>query len=844
MPGQSDGAIVVEAGINSEEFKSGVEELRRAMESLTEAIERIGKKMESAVSAYAKSLAGGAKDVQRLQDGVERAGDSTKSALSDMTAKAKEVSAAMDKAAESYGRAAREADKAKAALSGIADAEKEASVSAEQSGKNIENATKSAAESLKQEIHSITVSIEQYERDFQNVQSGALSANSALLESWLEGYEKAAERYHAIRLQFAAMNESGELSLSEGDLSKITQGLFELEERARASREAIRNFANEANIALNSDEDTAPVIANLESEIEAAEAALDKFQAKVDKMGAIGATDKAWASVAYDIQKAAEKVAEYMEQVERLKESGKISDGDYERLIELLNALQEKATDVANVAGANLSDLFGNAAQSADSAEQSLRGVDRELQQKGPDAEEAGRGVSALGGIFDGLSEKVKNSAKALASIAGGAILAGIRAIGTAAGEAAQNLTQMSATAVSSGIKRLGAWLSNAAKSMTLFGRSAKRNNGILKKSFTTILKYGLGVRSVYYLFRKIRTAIKEGFENLAHYSDALNQSVSGVMSSFTRFKNQIAATFEPIVNIFAPALAKTIDALSDATFRAGQFLAALSGQKTIVRAKEVQEDYAKSLDKTKKSAQSAKDQLADFDRLNILKNKDDEELKPEDMFETVPVGDEAQDLADKFKEAWVNVDLSGIGEIVGGKIKVALDGVPWDKIKQAASDMGKRLATFLNGLINVPDLGKSLGKSIAEAINAAFAFLDGFAWNFDWKGLGNAIMDTVEAVCDGLDWTLINHALQGLAIGLADLLNTIFSRVEVWEKVGNTVGKGINAAVSAGITFLERFDFNQAARAIVAGLNAAIAEIVWEDIGRLFADSFGGAGI
>ena len=371
--------------------------------------------------------------------------------------------------------------------------------------------------------------------------------------------------------------------------------------------------------------------------------------------------------------------------------------------------------------------------------------------------------------------------------------------------------------------------------------------------------------------------AIKEGFENLAKYSDDVNKSISQVISSFSRFKNQFAASFSPIVNVAAPALAKFIDLLSEATFRAGELFAALSGKKAVIKAKEVEEDYAESLknekeqkaelreetraaiakqseyaDMTGESAESLdeeteaakklKRQLAKFDDLEILKIEKEDEDKSKDLFETVPIDFEMIDLAGKIKEMWRDLDLSGLGEILGGKIEVALGDIPWPDIKKAASDLGKRLATFLNGLINAPELGANLGKAIAEAINTAFAFVDGFVWSFDWKGLGNAIMDTVEAVCDNLDWQLINHALQGLAIGLADLLNTIFSRVEVWEKVGITIGKGINAAVSAGITFLERFDFNQAAQAIVTGLNAAIAEIVWEDIGRLFADAFGGA--
>ena len=615
------------------------------------------------------------------------------------------------------------------------------------------------------------------------------------------------------------MNESGELSLSESDLSKITLELVKLEERARVSQEAIRNFAKEAHIALGENKDTAPAIANLEPKIEAAETTLSRFQAKTAKMDAIGASDKAWASIEYDIGLAADEAERLQGELDALSKNGGIDETQYESLSQ---RLQDAIEGFNALTGA------------ADETETETRRIPPVI-----------RGIGTAFSIplraFGALASSAGRLGTALAKITGAGFLSFMHTFAASTGEAARNLTKLTATAVSSGVKRLGAWLSNAARSMLLFGRQSKRSNSILKKSFATILKYGLGVRSFYYLFRKIRQAISEGYQNLARYSDTLNTSISDVISSFKRFENQFAASFAPLVNTVAPAVATLIDNLTEATYRAGQFIAVLSGQKTVIRAKEVQENFAASLEETKKAAKDAKNQLAGFDKLEILQEKD-EHTKPEDMFETVPVEDEAKQFADDFRDAWVNVDLSGIGEIVGGKIKVALDNIQWPDIQQGAANLGKRLATFLNGLINVPGLGKSLGKSIAEAINTAFAFLDGFVWRFDWKDLGNAIMDTVEAACDNLDWELINHALQGLALGLANLLNTIFSRVEVWEKIGVTIGRGINAAVNAGVTFLEEFDFNQAARAIVTGLNAAIAEIAWEEIGRLLADLFGGA--
>lgn len=103
-----------------------------------------------------------------------------------------------------------------------------------------------------------------------------------------------------------------------------------------------------------------------------------------------------------------------------------------------------------------------------------------------------------------------------------------------------------------------------------------------MKSSFTTILKYGLGIRSLYALVNKLRTAIKEGFGNLVQYSDRTNASISSVASALMRFKNSLAAAFAPVINMAAPVVANLIQLLTTAVEKIGRLTAAMTGQKLI----------------------------------------------------------------------------------------------------------------------------------------------------------------------------------------------------------------------------------------------------------------------
>ena len=100
--------------------------------------------------------------------------------------------------------------------------------------------------------------------------------------------------------------------------------------------------------------------------------------------------------------------------------------------------------------------------------------------------------------------------------------------------------------------------------------------------------------------------SVKEGFQNLAQYSGGVNTTLSSLMSSMLYLKNSFATAFAPILDIVVPALNAMIDAIANALAWIGQFLAALTGKGSFVKAKKTQEDYAKGLKKTGGAAKQA----------------------------------------------------------------------------------------------------------------------------------------------------------------------------------------------------------------------------------------------
>lgn len=389
--------------------------------------------------------------------------------------------------------------------------------------------------------------------------------------------------------------------------------------------------------------------------------------------------------------------------------------------------------------------------------------------------------------------------------------------------------------------------------------------------------KLGMVARlGVFMLLRKAFTALitnaKQGIDNLAMYSDAMgtrfNSSMSTLVSDFKWAGNALATAFEPILNVAIPIIDALITRLVAAMTAFANFIAALTGASTFTRAIKINENYAKSLNKgagaagnagkaAKKAAKDTKSYTTAIDELNILEpNKGSGSggsgggggggagaggLDPTSMFETVETTVKAQNWAKMIKDAWEKADFTQIGAIFGQKLKDALDyahEVFYPKLIDFAGRLGKSLATLFNGFIEVDGLGHSIGRSIADAINVAAEFVGSFAWNFHFDSLGNFIMDGIEGALDGIDWKKIRKAVNGLALGLTDFVNSIFTRKDTWGKIGDGIGEALNTGINAAYIILNQTDFTKIGEDIATTLNNAFAKIDW---GKLGQDLIGG---
>lgn len=407
-------------------------------------------------------------------------------------------------------------------------------------------------------------------------------------------------------------------------------------------------------------------------------------------------------------------------------------------------------------------------------------------------------------------------------------------------------------TGVTSSFRALG----NVAKNA--FSRIAKHAN----KSGSALSKFGGRIKEIvmsFFIFNQIRkiftstvNAIKEGFTNLYNDNLKFKSSVDNLKASLLTMKNSLATAFAPIVETAIPYIQRLVEWVTRAADSVGQLMAALMGRKTYTKAiKQSAAATEEAAEATEDETKAVNKQLSPLDKLNVLTSenaKENKKGKEADtgfgtMFEEVPISDKFKDIAKWLKDMWGNSDFYELGKFLGEKLKYALDSIPWDEIKEIARKIGKSLATLINGFVEVAGLGYSIGKTLIEAINTGFEFLNAFVHNLHWESIGKFIADTINGFFENIDWDLIYDTFVTGAKGLGDAINVFVDNLN-WGEISNAVSRFINTFVDTIYTFVTTTDWKKLGEKIGTTISDAIKNVDWkkagETVGEVFKAFFG----
>lgn len=776
--------IVLDVGMDRKDFFNGAKDIQNAIRSLQTSVVSMGREIRTAAGGYGTAMLQSAKASRDFEGSVQGIRDKMQELQNSITA----IKAAADR----FNGLKQSIDNAKNALNDLLDKQYQMSKDGGHAPSDAFNSVQENIEQTKEKLGELNRKWKEYRDTVQyareRLQTGTdengVNLSDAQKSQYSDEIKYSAEKANEITLQY------------------------------REAKNALASFERQREELINRGEGPSEEWVQVNQQIDQATARITDMKTELKEMQKNGYEN-------------ADQSDEYKDQVQRLKELitllGEVIEKKKETFESPVLTTWKNMTSLSKIVTEGFGRIQYAAGLAGQAIQHPIQAADRAL---GTLIVSVGRAASSLArmagnaalSFLRNIATTAQNAAIQLARLVSNAVTSGLGRLASAAKNAVVQLGKLAGSAIQSGISKLGSAIGQVAKKLLGLDKSARRANKGLGASLKTVLKYAFGVRSMFFLFRRIRQAFMAGIKDIAKQNPELQASLNSLSKSFSALKGSIAAAFAPIVTVVAPALTMLMNLLAGAMNSVGAFFAALTGKKTY------QTSVGKVGTDAKKSSKDVKElnrQLASFDHLNILTDKDkDNKDNTKDSgleYKTVPIPKAIQDFVDQLNELWNAEDFEGIGALFAEKI----NGI-FEKIDKAIS-------------------WDNVGAKIEKAVNAITGIINGLIYNIDWSLIGKTIGDGINTLIRTFNLFVTGINWVALGKGIADGLNSLISTVN-WDELGQALANRVNIVIWTLYGVISNFDFSAAGTAFAEMVTNIFSYVDWNLLAQMLYKLFGGA--
>lgn len=295
-------------------------------------------------------------------------------------------------------------------------------------------------------------------------------------------------------------------------------------------------------------------------------------------------------------------------------------------------------------------------------------------------------------------------------------------------------------------IKRINSTINSMFKGLVNHFRQTEKGaastNMSFKKLLRTILGYGLGIRGLYELFNRLRSAVKEGLANYVEYSEQYKKKTEDLKAATLTLKNSFATAFAPIIEVAIPYIKQLIDWMSTLLSYVAQFTAAITGQAKYTRA------VRQTADALTAAGKAAEGYLSPIDTINKM-NKNSGAGGVAGMFEDAEIDSKIADLAAKFKGliAELLAPLRRAWDTFGDYVKAAWKKVT-GSVKNLISDIWRDFKAVWTGS-TMQKVFDNMVALLGDILNLVSEIIDKIdeAWNANGRRILEAIAGHLEII-------------------------------------------------------------------------------------------------
>lgn len=294
-----------------------------------------------------------------------------------------------------------------------------------------------------------------------------------------------------------------------------------------------------------------------------------------------------------------------------------------------------------------------------------------------------------------------------------------------------------------------------------------KRSNGFLKTFWNAIKRIAF-YRLIRSMIKAITDAFKEGIHNAYQFSKAIDYRLATAMdkvsSATMKMKNQLGSLGAEVISAVSPVLIRLAKIITWVADKMAQFIAAMQGYSTYLKATDVSKPWEEGADAVKKY----KSNLQGFDELNVIEapeSKSDDDGGFGSMFEVADVSSKIAEFAEKIKGiiTWVKDHLDELLPIV---LAIGAALLAW----KLSSLLGVQFGKIFGILLTIVGV-------FLEIKGAADAWVNGVNWsNFQQMLIGTLMITAGLSIAFGAVAGAVGLLVGGivmLVVGIHDWIAT-----------------------------------------------------------------------
>jgi len=353
-----------------------------------------------------------------------------------------------------------------------------------------------------------------------------------------------------------------------------------------------------------------------------------------------------------------------------------------------------------------------------------------------------------------------------------------------------------------------------------------------LKKMFNMVLRYGFGIRSIFFLVKRLKKTIVDDFNVMAQSIPEVNKQLSELSTSWLKLKATLGTLAQPLLQYFGPAINWIINKVQELMVVWAKFIALLTGQKYIYTAQTAMVDYAKSIGDAAGAAKDLNKQLAPFDKLNVL-NSDNKSGGGSGSSPTEINTDNVKYLKEDLED--IDNIFYEMGKRSAQMFNDIMNSLDWKAIKEKAKEYATNITDYIWGWVDTFDFAK-FGQTLAEGINTIFTFIKTFVETMPWSEIGEGIGTSITNFFDTLDIETISDGIAGAINGAVNLVAGLLKETD-FKKIGTKIGEFLSKTFKK----INWKKLGSTLKDLIVGLATVVVNtmkaIDWEEVGHGIRD-------